>query len=593
MKRCLWLLLLAVLLVGCAENVEPDSIPTTAIQETTLPPETSCYVQQSELEKDSNGAVKVYDLPDQTYSWMRNNGDALLLHSASEDGKYVEATGEGTGFFLNEQVFPELKGDPAPQTTTAGIAFYTDTQAVFLRPGLQQFSVEHSDLAGQPVFSADGNSLFYCEGNEIWALDLNTGIKRMLKSHTSKEQTLTGLYFDGTVIGCRILQEDGTETLAFISVETGRTIAQETNISNVQTFGERYIVDYLDGTIPMQIFGKGEETPQCLWLPDSDETVAVLEWNSVLAYSAVEGETRQYDLYSLETGMCYASVEMQGTPKSICASKSGQSLWILVTDPENGEDVLYQWLTDRSPVSHNFSCVSPYYTAENPDVEGLNHYKEITQQMGKTHSVEVLIWDDAVKNPGDYELVGEYQTIAIANAIAELEKVLVQYPQDFLYKLPNQSLKICLVRSISTGADSVQYLYDGDFYIALSVGCDYSTAFAEALGYLVDIHVLGNTSAFDDWASLNPEGFVYGQELDEALLSGDTRAFADEACMASVTDDRSRTFFYAMCPGNEEMFASEIMQSKLSKLCQGIRAAWRWKNAEEVFPWEQYLNVSQ
>ena len=46
---------------------------------------------------------------------------------------------------------------------------------------------------------------------------------------------------------------------------------------------------------------------------------------------------------------------------------------------------------------------------------------------------------------------------------------------------------------------------------------------------------------------------------------------------------------YAMLEGFGRCFESEIMQSKLRKLCLGIRQAFDLKAYGDVLPWEQYL----
>ena len=75
-------------------------------------------------------------------------------------------------------------------------------------------------------------------------------------------------------------------------------------------------------------------------------------------------------------------------------------------------------------------------------------------------------------------------------------------------------------------------------------------------------------------------------------MEGQTRAFANETAMASVSDDRAMLFWQAMQPDNAEMFASETMQAKLLLLCHSIRDAWRLEKKTDTYPWEQYLNQS-
>ena len=97
----------------------------------------------------------------------------------------------------------------------------------------------------------------------------------------------------------------------------------------------------------------------------------------------------------------------------------------------------------------------------------------------------------------------------------------------------------------------------------------------------------------EGWIDLNPEGFDYADSSTHrgSYLEGAARAFVDKEAMTSVTKDRSRLFWQAMQPDNQDMFASEIMQAKLNQLCLGIRQAWRWQKESQVFPWEQYLNT--
>ena len=152
-------------------------------------------------------------------------------------------------------------------------------------------------------------------------------------------------------------------------------------------------------------------------------------------------------------------------------------------------------------------------------------------------------------------------------------------------------IRICIVRDIGGERISGYHWHDGDPFIILSVGMDIEQAFLDAFSYILDIHVLGNSSVADSWEALNPEGFTYGTENTVlAFLEGTTRAFADRKGMQSVTDDRATVFYQAMLTDNAETFQSESMQAKLRMLCQAIRDAWRLEQSTESFIWEQYLN---
>ena len=45
-----------------------------------------------------------------------------------------------------------------------------------------------------------------------------------------------------------------------------------------------------------------------------------------------------------------------------------------------------------------------------------------------------------------------------------------------------------------------------------------------------------------------------------------------------------------MAEENAGVFASETMQKKLRRMCEGIREAYGLEKVKEIFPWEQYLH---
>jgi hypothetical protein len=264
---------------------------------------------------------------------------------------------------------------------------------------------------------------------------------------------------------------------------------------------------------------------------------------------------------------------------------------VVTSQPESGEQLLLSWNVKASAVEDDAIYTGVLYTAANPDKAGLNVCKDRVSALNKAYGVRIRIWDEAVKYPGTYQLSAEYQPFAIQQALDALEPVLAEFPKSFLQKSISSRIRICLVRSVDKQTKAVQYWDENDAFIVLPSGVDIRTSFLKGLGCIVDSHVLGNSSKFDAWDSLNPAGFVYGT-ADATLISGDKRAFVDEASMATAVEDRSSILLQAMLPDNAEMFQSEIMQKKLLLICQGIRDAWNLEKKEESYPWEQYLTQS-
>ena len=92
---------------------------------------------------------------------------------------------------------------------------------------------------------------------------------------------------------------------------------------------------------------------------------------------------------------------------------------------------------------------------------------------------------------------------------------------------------------------------------------------------------------------LQPEGFGYSYSYD--YLPEDVGSarydgwFIDYYACTFPTEDRARIMEYACMEGNAHYFQSDIMQSKLKTLCEGIRQAFGLEKAQESFLWEQYL----
>ena len=111
------------------------------------------------------------------------------------------------------------------------------------------------------------------------------------------------------------------------------------------------------------------------------------------------------------------------------------------------------------------------------------------------------------------------------------------------------------------------------------------------LYHVMQTHILTESTALDQWEALNPVGFVYGRDTQDAdiYLQGQTRAFVDRYSMGAVKEDQARILENAMLQNRDALFRSEYMQRKLTALCTGIREAYRLKNHSESLPWEQYL----
>lgn len=595
MKRFLILtLLLMLMLTGCgAENTDPSDMETaesageTAIQ--------GLYVSGSVVEQQSGGAVRLYDLPQKEYLWLSAIGDKILLASQGDAAKLTVLTGVDC-VQTAELELPEQMLSGSVQATYSGFVYYDQEQkqAVILDPQLQELNrIDLPDAEGMPLFSADGGEVFYCTGQEIRGLEIERNISRLIKSHSFTALSLENCYFDGKLISCRAEDAQGNVNTVYVSTQTGQTMRTDDNITALYTYEDKYLALRLDSVVRQQIVGTMDGAAQQCNVTDP-YMASALALGGVVSYRVGEGDTLQMSFIDTATGKKTASVTLDGmgAPQAFLADRWSGCLWFLANDPFTGDQALFRWDVKASAVEEDSVYIDTLYTAAAPDEAGLDACGDRATAINKAHGVSIRIWNDAVKYPGSHTLTVEYQTAAIHDALDQLEAVLGEFPKNFLLKSISSKLRICIVRSVDGTETAVQYWDDNDAFIVLPAGGDIRSEFLKGLGYVVDSHVLGNSAKYDYWDSLNPECFVYGQTQNEEYLTGETRAFADEAAMTSAHEDRSRILWQAMQPENGELFQSEIMQKKLLLVCQAIRDAWNLERKTETYPWEQYLTQS-
>lgn len=593
MKRYISVLLLVALLSGCAQKQEAP--PQTTEQPEI--PSSSWYEQGSAVENQTNGTLRLFRVSSAPVTKLANIGEKLLLICQNETTE-LTVLNSRTGEPLSKLALPE--DATGLQPIYNAVAYYrTDSKtAVYLDHQLQEIGsiVMPEDVEGIPVFAPNGNEIYYCTGQEIRAYDTTRNITRPIRTHACATQVLTGTYFNGRLLSCALTMEDGTEKQLYVSTETGQPFGENSDLAELSTYDEDYIALRMDGIVHQQIFGStnGSTTAQNLNIPQKVTAKPAASLGGVIGTQLDETGMLQLSFYETASGKRTASLSVSGVgaPMALHPDENNQCIWLLSEDPATGGQIICRWDYLRDSVSEETVYIAPIYTKTNLDKTGIKACDKRADSLDSLHHVDIRVWDDATYRTGVYTVEGEYQTDAINAVLDELEIVLAEYPPLFFYRSVNRLLRIGIVRSIDGERKGVQFWQNSECYILLSAGCDVREELAKAMGYVVNSRVLGNSPLLDDWASLNPEGFVYGETADERLLTGETKAFVDAEAMKSVTEDRSRLFWQALKADNADMFQSVAMQAKLKQLCMGIRDAWRWEEKSEIYPWEQYLSES-
>lgn len=579
MKRILPLLFLLALLCGC-KNSEPAPTTPAAPPVQTGP---GTYIADSRFEKETGGALRQYAVEGEI-AWIAPFGEHVLLAGAGKTTTLTVLSG-GEGVVLATVKLPvKLETDGPWQVTKDGFAYYqsADRKVMYLDEKLTPSRAVQlpESITGDPVITADCKEIFYCEGRTVYAMDAQRKISRPVRTNTCLQQTLMGCYWGGKIVRCHVQDETGRWHYQYISAESGETLYTEKYVQQLYTTNTHYFAACLDGSVMQFLFGTKDQK-QRLLVPG--QVYASLGLNGAFGVESASDKTT-VSFYELTGCKKTASVSFSGklNCKDLAEDVTGGA-WLLTQD-----NVLLHWDMRKSAVTENKVYTGIIYTAQFPDAAGLLSCTQRAEALSGAYNMDIRVWDQAI--PEGVAVTPEYQVKSITDALDALETEFKKFPANFLTESVPGKLHIYIVREIEGDAVSTYRWINGEAYILLAVSSNDGQSFLDVFSYILDIHVLSNSPKVDDWGSMNPDDFVYGSETaDSAYLEGESRAFADRRATNTVTDDRARTFYYAMQSGNEEMFASSVMQQKLLTLCKAIRDAWNLKKSPDTYLWEQYL----
>lgn len=597
MKRFLILLLLPLLLAGCSKPKQPtDSTPPTT---QALPVEPGLYDPDSTIEKKTGGAVKCYPLEDDTYDILTLVGDDLLLQGRNNTRLTLL-----TGINLTPAVEKDIPFHPEHiQANSRGIA-YLDSKnrtVIFLNTALREVSRLQmpEDLTGQVWLTPEWDALFYGTASGIRSMDLKTGISRLVMQQ-AQEQSVTGVFLDGSVIRCQIQTSDRLITRLLAS-NNGEILWEGDQLLDLFSAGENWFACVDRGTVQELLFGQGGQIRN-FWPDDTSVSILPLpERNAVITCQEASWGCR-VNYYDLITGKRTSSVRLSGIHdiQSVCQDISGNGIWLLAGDTGRSTDVILHWAIHASSTGDTADYTDTHYTRENPDTQGLQDVQETLQTWQNRYGVELLIGESAATLAED-RAESEYLVQAFAQHIPVIKKALSNFPADLLktaaQRSPSGLIHIGLVRSIQpeTAAMPVlQFWKDGEFYLVLAMNDRLEQSLYHGIYHLLETRILSASTAFYDWDKLNPADFSYDLSFDRytqhqssPYLKGTSRAFVDAFSMTYASEDRARIMEYACMPENEALFRSDSMQQKLKTLCRGIRETFSIESGTLI--WEQYV----
>ena len=612
MKRIFWVFLLTLLLCGCTEEPRQENTTPSEVGEIeTQPTEPEgIYVPGSDLENRTEGTVRYY-LPGEDCCGIRMMGNDVLVFSGEENTTLTRYAGNQlfavAGTQLDCRIDPE---ETSFQIGANGITYYDPgtREVVFLDNDLKEVQRlgMSSDMVGKPVLSTNRMLVYYCTSDAVRVYDTTTGLDKLLKTISYPQQSAEALLLNDRVLRCNLVDERGEAYSIFISVQNGQMVSQILSDIEVSTYDNAFYVTRPEGIQQLLIYGREGEDPMMLTPADPFAPGWFLESANVLLTASDTENGVGLECYDLSTGTRVSSVELPGRIRirSVQVQPDTGNIFIMGYEHTDKDPVILCWEYTADPVTDDKIYATLRYTAEDPDVVGLDACNLYARELSETYGVEILIGEAAVAHqPWDYTLEMEYQTSVVRSQLQTLERVLSQFPEGFFDK-QQRKVTICIVRSIQgngeTGslekAQGVQFWDHNVPYLALAAGESLERTFYHEFFHVMDGKILSDTRVYYHWDNLNPEDFRYFQDYTSYLevdmsqyLQEEDRAFIDAYSMCYPKEDRARIMEYACLPGNEDYFRSETMQNKLRTLCEGIRKTFDLEKYQDALLWELYL----
>ena len=592
MKYISRLLILCLLLCGCSGGQGADPLWEPPAETAPL---RGLYDTASSLEISSSGAVKAYPLGTRTGKAILPFGDGLLLFSQGEKTTLTLLTGDT----LVPQAVKSLSFSLEPEDCVVSgdslSYFDPNKQQTFLLDGNLEVTARidaPNGLTGKPLLSIEENKLYYCTASSIRVWDLDTNIHQVLRETTIADASVSGLYCSGTVLHCL----ESTGGSRFYSSQTGALLYESSAQMELVAEGCSYTAAVWETNLWSLIFHLEGGEKQALTPRELSVDYFLLKNQPAVVTAALSGKVVTLDSYDLVTGRRTATLMLRGQIPNSIVEQNG-FLWGLGYLEDYDGTAIFRWDPSHTPVSDTVIYTGPHFTAAQPDSIGLAQCNKTADIIGSRYGLEILVWEEAVKAaPSGSTLQPEHRVNILSRELELLDARLSRFPAGMLETTAGNfpSLSICLVAQSS----SCPCVSGQQTAIVLCAGSTSEAELYHGLFHVMETHILSHSSAFDQWNSLNPQGFQYDYDYvsnkirDSGIyLTRENRSFIDTFSMSYPKEDRARVFEYAMLPNQQALFETKAMQKKLNAICQGIREAYGLESPE-LYPWEQYLKQS-
>lgn len=604
MKQLVIALVIALTLSGCGQSDGNAATTQPETASTTPEPTQAFYLPTAPVERGTAGAVRVYDM-EEPIDGIAPLGENLLVYTNEKTLSLLDGT--SLEVLRQRELDTEVSWDAASSLISGGQIGYFDAASnsyVILNDDLVVVSTTEipSQIESEPIITTDFQTIYYSAEDGIRAMDLSTGVSRIVRQEYTQVLSLDGLLFGNSILCYTRLGANDSEQTCFIDANDGRIYYTATYDAPMFHWDNWYAaapqIEYPLGSFQRIITGTREGELHML-CPKQGWDDLLSPGGPLLITQSLNTVGLSLTCYHLETGSLIAEVTLPQLDKVFAGGCiQGNLVWLW----NHSGTEFYCWDMDETPPKEQLSALKKFSSVTDSLETALTDQLQRAQALADLHGIHITLTEDANRTQGlDYTSVPDYRPEFYEKALDLLEDTLQKLPSGFLKRVGERTgsgtMQIHLVddfdpvTGLRPGKGSCEFI-DGGVTIHISMGPDLERIFFRELGNAIITRINSTGNGLESWTSLNPSDFQYTTAPDDnsPYLTQGENYFTDSTAMKTARDDQAQVFLYAMLSDQQAVFASEPMQEKLAVLCELIRSTYDL-SAETPLPWEQYLHA--
>lgn len=190
-----------------------------------------------------------------------------------------------------------------------------------------------------------------------------------------------------------------------------------------------------------------------------------------------------------------------------------------------------------------------------------------------------------------------YDANMINSALNSLNNALSKYPQGFFAEIKRGGIPLTVFIIYSYSNASITGVTDSNYNfanISIAVSHPFEESFYHESYHYIERYIFKKGGNFSSWDSLNPEGFVYNQNISNMYSYANTFSnsapFVNTYAQTAATEDRASTFEYMMAVSKAGCLNVNMPVWKKATLMSGmIDAVFTTVSPSTVEYWERHL----